>query len=125
LPCAFKATGAAISAGPLSASRNEIVPVGVGPPACVGVTVTVNVTACPAVEGFTEDTMAKLVPAPVAVVAIPLTPMLCGLPGAEVDTNTCPPVANPGLTSAVGANFTLIAHEPPAASVPGQLLVAV
>lgn len=48
----------------VEASRKATLPVGVDP---VPVTVAVNVTLCPAVDGLTEESRAVLVEAPLAV----------------------------------------------------------
>jgi hypothetical protein len=61
-----------------------IVPVGV--PGLVDVTVAVNVTGCPRIEGFTEETIVGAVGAPVDAIASPLAGMVSGLPGADVVT---------------------------------------
>jgi hypothetical protein len=119
LPCAPNATGAP-SGFPLS--RNVTVPVGV--PGVVDVIVAVNVTDCPTVEGFRDDTIVARVVAPFDGAARPETGIMNGLPGALVVTNTLPPVEKPALTSGVGENVMLMLHVTPGPIELGQLLVA-
>ena len=76
-------------------SRKLTLPVGVEP---VPVTVAVNVTLCPAVDGFTEESRAVLVEAPLAVLSnkyaliAPVSGLL-PLP-VIVDVACCPSAAN-------------------------------
>ena len=118
-PCAVRAT-AGPSALPLS--RNVTVPVGV--PGVVEVTVAVNVTDCPMVEGFTEEVIVARVAPPADAVAVPFTVIANGLFGAFVVMNTLPLVWNPVKMSFVGENEMLMAHDAPGAMDDGQLLVA-
>jgi hypothetical protein len=119
LPPAPSATGAP-SVFPLS--RNVTVPVGV--PGVVDVTVAVNVTDCPTVEGFSDEAIVASVAAPADGVAVPFTVIANGLFGALVVMNTLPLVWNPVKMSFVGENEMLIAQDAPGAMDAGQLLVA-
>lgn len=118
-PWAVRAT-----AGPSAfpSSRNVTVPVGV--PGAVEVIVAVNVTACPMIEGFTEEVIVARVAPPADAVAVPLTVIANGLFGAFVVMNTLPLVWNPVKMSLVGENEMLMAHDAPGAMDDGQLLVA-
>ena len=70
-------------------SKNVIVPVGVAP-ALTGVTVPVNVTAWPTVDGFADDTIPRFVGAPVESLAVPVVWIVSGLPLVPVATYTAP-----------------------------------
>jgi hypothetical protein len=75
-------------------SKKVIVPVGVAP-ALTGVTVPVNVTACPTVDGFADDMMFRFVAAPVESVAVPVVSIVSGLPLVPVATYTAPFTGKP------------------------------
>src|SRR5450631_2814459 len=106
LPCESSVSAELIELPP---SRNVTVPVGTVLPDAAE-TVVVNVTDCPAADGFCDDTMAIFTAAPVDGVAMPVTGMENGLPGAVRETKTFPPVLTPApvRTSLVGAKEPLI-----------------
>ena len=118
---ALKVTGAPST---LPASRKVTVPVGV--PEVNDVTVAVNVTDCPSVEGFGEEVTTRFVPAPVDGVAVPTSGIEKGLPGALVETKIFPFVGAfpPVKTSVVGAKETLIVQLSPPPRLAGQLFVS-
>ncbi len=118
LACEFSGTGAPSCVVP---SKNTTVPVGV--PEVREVTVAVNVTCWPELDGFGDDVSTVVVAAPVAACDVPKRATGMGLPGTFTATRTLPLTRKLGNVSVPGAKTTLMVQEPPGARLTGQLFV--